>query len=260
MFKKVLRLQVLVSISGAFKQQNTIISRAMSNICANSGTSDLSHPRWEAMWSEGINPGDRFDARQISPLLKKYIEEDKIPFGRALVPGCGRGYDVTALSHERRYVLGLDISTTALAAARSRLESLSPSECANKNNAIFSSESFFDLDTSHEENKFDFIYDYTFLCALDPSVREDWANKMAALLRPGTGELLTLIYPIMEMEGGPPFKVSMQLFEELLLPRNFECLELRMLPPELCHPGRDGTDPSRVAFTAVGRWRMKSST
>lgn len=185
----------------------------MSNICANSGSSDLSHPRWEAMWSEGINPGDRFDASGISPLLKTYLEEGKIPFGRALVPGCGRGYDVTALSHEKRYVLGLDISTTAIAAARSRLESLSSSECANKDNAKFSTESFFNLDTAHEENKFDFIYDYTFLCALDPSIRKDWANKMAALVRPGSGELLTMIYPIMELEGGPPFKVSMQLFK-----------------------------------------------
>jgi len=43
----------------------------MSNINA---SNDLSHPRWEAMWSEGINPGDRFDASVISPLLKKYIE------------------------------------------------------------------------------------------------------------------------------------------------------------------------------------------
>jgi len=187
------------------------------------------------------------------------LKDGKIPFGRALVPGCGRGYDVTALSHEKRYVLGLDISTTAIEAARRRLETLSTSDCANRENAIFSTESFFDLDTTLEENKFDFIYDYTFLCALDPSIREDWANKMAALLRPGTGELLTLIYPIMELEGGPPFKVSMQLFEELLLPRNFECLELQMLPSELCHPGRDGTDPSRLAFTAVGRWRKKNA-
>lgn len=181
--------------------------------------------------------------------------EDKIPFGRALVPGCGRGYDVTELAHEQRIVYGLDISTTAIKAANERLRDLPNEECRCKEHAIFSTESFFDLDTSKEENLFDFIYDYTFLCALDPSMRGQWADKMVQLLQPGKGELLTLIYPIMELEGGPPFRVSMALYEELLLPRGVECLELALLPSELCHPGRDGSEPPRYAFTAVGRWR-----
>lgn len=35
---------------------------------------ETQHPRWEAMWSEGIAPGDRFDAKTASPLLVKYIQ------------------------------------------------------------------------------------------------------------------------------------------------------------------------------------------
>lgn len=42
---------------------------------------------------------------------------------------------------------------------------------------------------------FDLGYDYTFLCALHPDMRKDWATAWAQLLRPG-GYLLTLIFPV----------------------------------------------------------------
>jgi hypothetical protein len=55
---------------------------------------------------------------------------------------------------------------------------------------------------------------YTFLCALPPARRGEWASKMASLLRPG-GLLLTLQYPLpppaelaagtVNWHKGPPF-------------------------------------------------------
>jgi methyl halide transferase len=185
----------------------------------------------------------------------KYIAIGKVPSsGRCLVPGCGRGYDVTALASPTRYVLGLDIVDTAIEAAKERLVSLSESMCACKENAIFETTSFFDMDGKDPENQFDFIYDYTFLCALDPSIRLDWSHKMAELVKPG-GELLTLIFPILQdKKGGPPFEVSLSLVKDLLEPVGFECLELEMLPPELCHENRDGSGPNTPA-SGVGRWR-----
>jgi hypothetical protein len=101
-------------------------------------------------------------------------------------------------------------------------------------------QSFFDLPSDTDEAKFDFIYDYTFLCALDPSIRTLWASKMADLIKPG-GELLTLIFPISEIkEGGPPFKVSLEAVKNLLTPVGFESFQLELLPSDLCHEGRDG--------------------
>jgi methyl halide transferase len=41
-----------------------------------------------------------------SPALLKLIAEGKIPNGRALIPGCGRGYDVVALASENRIATG----------------------------------------------------------------------------------------------------------------------------------------------------------
>lgn len=194
-----------------------------------------------------------------SPLLTAYIKEGKIPVGRALVPGCGRGYDVTALATPDRYALGVDIVELAIQVANERLAGLTSDECLCKPNAEFKMVSFFDLPNDKPEDLFDFIYDYTFLCALDPSVRIAWATKMAQLTKQG-GLALTVIYPICDKEGGPPFKMSLELLSELLIPAGFECLELRMLPSELCHEGRDGSlvedgPNSFRSSTGVGMWR-----
>ena len=82
---------------------------------------------------------------------------------------------------------------------------------------------------------------------MDPSIRHDWANKMASLIKPD-GILFTLIFPIHDVEGGPPFKVSLGIVRELLEPAGFENLQLEMLPDDLCHA-------DRVGRSAVGRWK-----
>ena len=48
------------------------------------------------------------------------------------------------------------------------------------------------------DNSFDFAYDYTFLCALQPDMREQWASTYARLLKPD-GVLMTVVFPITGM-------------------------------------------------------------
>eukprot|EP01040_Poterioochromonas_malhamensis_P006220 gene6220-6694_t len=219
-----------------------------------SNTTEFTHPRWDEMWTKGIQPGQAFDANCPSPLLVKLKNEGLIPSGKALIPGCGRGYDVTLLASENRVAIGLEIAPLAVEAAKQRLENLTIEEFPYKHNAHFHLQSFFDIMPKNDEEKFDFIYDYTFLCALDPSVREDWARQMANLVKPN-GILLTLIFPInVNKVGGPPFAVSLEGVKGLLEPVGFECLELDMLPSELSHPNRDGSEGGHGA-SGVGRWR-----
>lgn len=217
---------------------------------------EFAHPRWNDTWNNGLKPGERFDVSTPSPLLVKMVREGKVPDGRALVPGCGRGYDVTLLASEKRYALGVDMATKAIEAAQERLQALPAGECAHKGNADFRVANFFDLNTADPAQLYDFIYDYTFLCALNPSIRTQWAEQMGKLVKPG-GMLLTLIFPIREDDGaGPPFAVSLQLLEDLLLPVGFTCETLELLPPELCHPNRDGTGEGlKFAKSGVGIWR-----
>lgn len=211
---------------------------------------ELEHPRWVHMWNEGIAPGQKFDMGLVSPYLQSLIQTGSIPNGRALVPGCGRGYDVTALASHKRTAIGIDLSPIAINEAIERLDRLSVPPPPGS--AQFICGSFFEL-PSDPSSQFNFIYDYTFLCALDPSVREKWASKLSELTVPG-GEVLTLIFPIREYEGGPPFSVSLELVRSLMEPAGFECIELKILPPEMSHSGRDGSGASG-AFSGTGRWK-----
>jgi methyl halide transferase len=84
--------------------------------------------RWHALWEQAYTPWDR---GQPSPALIELLEERKDLVGecwtvdpalgkrrkRALVPGCGRGYDVLILSAFGYDAYGLDVSSAAIQAA-----------------------------------------------------------------------------------------------------------------------------------------------
>jgi hypothetical protein len=84
-------------------------------------------------------------------------------------------------------------------------------------------------------------FDYTFLCALHPSMRADWASAWARALAPGAA-LVTLIFPVDEREGGPPWAVTPQLYKDLLLPQGFALTSLEPVEENKSHPGRGGKE------------------
>lgn len=221
------------------------------------------HPRWDKMWATGIQPGEKFDALEPLPALVKMVEEGSVPSGRALVPGCGRGYDVVLLASSERHCTGLDISPIAISVAENFFAGLPPEQKPARESVTFTAASFFDL-PEDSDNKFNFVYDYTFFCALDPSVRELWASKMSAIIASG-GELCTIIFPIGDKAGGPPFAVTFEDYKSVLEPVGFEVFQLELLPPELCHKGRDGVavfhpsdgSSATTMATGIGRWRRR---
>lgn len=81
-----------------------------------------------------------------------------------------------------------------------------------------------------EDRTFDLIYDQTFLCALDPSMRPKWAARMGELLSP-SGHLICMEYPLGKDPklGGPPHGLEHELYEQLF-----------------AHPGRE------VAYNDTG--------
>ncbi|XP_020588594.1 probable thiol methyltransferase 2 isoform X2 [Phalaenopsis equestris] len=70
---------------------------------------------WEKCWEEGVTP---WDLGQTTPIISHLIQTGKLPEGRILVPGCGTGYDVVAMASSTRFVVGLDVSTTAINKAK----------------------------------------------------------------------------------------------------------------------------------------------
>lgn len=89
---------------------------------------------------------------------------------------------------------------------------------------------------------YDIGYDYTFMCALMPEMRPDWATAWAQHLRPG-GLLATLIFPVdPEKVGGPPHPVTPEMYKELLEPVGFALRSMEAVPHEQSHPGREGKE------------------
>lgn len=128
------------------------------------------------------------------------------------MPGCGAGYDVVAMASPTRRVIGLDISRTALDQAE-----LVASKSPHVEFIEFQNANFFSFAPPF---KFDLVFDYTFFCALEPSLRDRWAEKMAELLALD-GELITLMFPLDVHEGGPPYSVSLEAYEKVLRPWGF---------------------------------------
>lgn len=83
--------------------------------------------KWDILWENSETPWDR---GQASPALVELLVDKHFPLvspgkpGKALVPGCGRGYDValfaglTAEDQRIKKAVGLDVSPKALEEAR----------------------------------------------------------------------------------------------------------------------------------------------
>ena len=206
---------------------------------------------WEAMWSGGIAKGNAFDVGGVSPTLLNALQRIPQPVAgaAALVPGAGRAYDALALvDHGFDRVVAVDISQTACEAAKKELKD-SGSRRAQKVQVV--NADFFDFDHA----PFDFVWDCTFLCALDPALRKEWAVKTANLLKPETGALATCIFPIFPnaRSGGPPYHMSVDLVRKLLEPVGVRADVLdQNLPKEALHlTGRLTPAPT----TALGIWK-----
>ena len=186
--------------------------------CANAmSTHAGASPHWEKLWAQdgGLAKGSRFDVAGVSlPLAAELARRPRSGL-TALVPGCGRAYDALFLAeHGFESVVALDLSSTACEAAR---EEIALSSSSSVQRVTVECGDFFDL----SGRRFDFIWDCTFLCALEPAAREQWAQQMRSLLN-DDGELLTCVFPIGPREGGPPYAMTVELVRSLLEPVGFE--------------------------------------
>ena len=199
---------------------------------------------WQQHWEQAHTP---WDAGQSAPALLHLLQAPTSIAAalvtstsqskpRALVPGCGTGYDVFALAEAGFTALGLDLAPALEPHFQRAREKANISAEA----ATLKVGSFFDL-PEQESGGFDFAWDYTFLCALDPKMRQDWASTYSLLIRTG-GILATLIFPIGDPEsssGNAPHPINFTLVQSLL-GEQFELVERSL--PEASHPGREGKE------------------
>ena len=196
---------------------------------------------WEAAWQQGRTG---WDAGASAPALAYTLDHALVgpaPAARALVPGCGAGYDVLALAERGWRATGVDLAPTAAKRFEQLREAhgLAPDTCR-----VITQ----DLMRYAPKHPFDFVWDYTFLCAIDPDMRADWADAMQRLIRPG-GLLATLLFPVdiddpspsVEADSGPPYRLHPEWVErDLLAPRGFK--QILCTEPPASHEGREGKE------------------
>jgi len=206
-------------------------------------------PHWEQSWSSGIPKGTAFDVGGPSATLLTALATNKYSGKTALVPGAGRAYDALAIAaHGFERVVACDLAPSACTAARTEISTSEFAKCVEVVQADF-------FDEAELSGTYDLIWDCTFLCALDPSVRTRWAERTAALLKPD-GALITCVFPIAPgKQGGPPYALDVPLVRSLLEPVGLRAVEVRdPLPSEEAHrPGALGAlgGPG----TALAVWR-----
>ncbi|GAA5868701.1 hypothetical protein JCM8547_003788 [Rhodosporidiobolus lusitaniae] len=200
---------------------------------------------WDQAWKAKVTPWNGSDAQ---PALKELVEErwDEVgvPFenlkdGKALVAGCGTGYDVTYFASRGIDAVGMDISSTAIAHAKA----VHDAQPEAPTNVEFLATDFFSFPLpSSLSDRFSLAYDYTFFCAIPPSWREKWGARYGEVVRPG-GLLIVLAYPLDgDREGGPPYSVSQEAVEAVL--PAFEKTYSRH--PGKSSEGREGRDKMLV--------------
>ncbi|GAB5361503.1 hypothetical protein AAMO2058_000718600 [Amorphochlora amoebiformis] len=208
----------IYSVVGLGSNQRTPVMSSLNNQIRNQMEAE---PFWNNFWTR-VEKGTFFDTGTFSPPLKNALKD--LPQGRALVPGCGRGYDALLLSEgKKRYVVGMDISETAIKEAQAERREMK----VDAKQVEFILGDFFKYEP---DQSFDVIFDYTFLCAIPPPLRESWAKQMASLITPETGRLVTLIFPIVDKSGGPPYAMSIKLVTDLVKSVGFELVQLDEKP------------------------------
>jgi methyl halide transferase len=220
------------------------------------GHEDDKHPsRWDELWKAGdflpwdrgfANPAliDTLNARPEylgSPVKKDGTRK------RALVPGCGKGYDLALFAAHGYDAYGIEISENAQKTAQEWLKN--PGEGKEGEYKVQDEKvgkgvtqvllgDFFKDEWAGEAGGigegFDLIYDNTvsvqlglvcgsvdkqlqFLSALPLSLRAAWAQRISQILAT-TGILICLEFPTHKppKSGGPPWALPSPVYEELL--------------------------------------------
>lgn len=132
-----------------------------------------------------------WDIGYPSTPLKEYIDQLDDTSLDILIPGGGNAYEAEYLL-EKNFTnsIVVDLAETAKKGFLERAPHFPQSQ--------FLVQDFFDL-----KGDFDLILEQTFFCALDPSLRHEYAKKMHSLLKPN-GKLVGLLFDF-PLDGGPPY-------------------------------------------------------
>lgn len=148
---------------------------------------------WNTRYAAARTP---WDFGGIPAPLARYLAAHPGRGARALIPGCGSGYEVAAFAQAGYAVTAIDFSPPAVARARAYV---GPALADRIVEGDFFTHDFADA-------PFDLIYERTFLCALPLAMWPRIVHRTASLLQPGG--VLAGIYFFGDKDDGPPFGLA----------------------------------------------------
>ena len=162
----------------------------------------------EAYWTSRYdNNTSTWDLGIISPPIKAFCNTLKNKNISILIPGCGNG-------HEAQYLLDLGFTNiTLIDISPVPVENMKGKFKANLGKEIkVILGDFFELN-----KKYDLIIEQTFFCALDPSLRQKYADTMPERLT--NKGILAGLYFDFQFEKNPPFGGTTMEYINLFTPK-----------------------------------------
>lgn len=197
-----------------------------------SSSSKTGDTDWEMRYQTGDMPWEKGEA---SPGLVDFLTGHPHLFrGSVVVPGCGTGHDVRAWSRANFEVLGLDVAPTAIRFSTER------TAAAGLRAAFVQS----DFLTTSPQKAFDWVFEHTLYCAIDPSQRDNYVQAVLRWIKP-EGQFLAVHYMIRDKEG-PPFGTTQPELMERFSP-HFDLVQ-GWVPRSY---------PNRIGLELMLWWRRK---
>jgi SAM-dependent methyltransferase len=150
-------------------------------------------------WESRYQSGDmHWDKGAPSPGLVDFLAaHPELPRGTVCVPGCGTGHDVREFARAGFDACGIDVAPSAI-----RLASKVTMVAGLKREFRLA-----DFLRDDPPQLFDWIFEHTLFCAIQPRERDDYIRAVQRWLKPD-GQYLAVNYMIIEDTGGPPFPTT----------------------------------------------------
>lgn len=164
---------------------------------------------WESRYQTGDMPWEK---GAPSPGLEDFLAaHPHLPRGCVAVPGCGTGHDVRAWARAGFDAWGFDFAPSAIRLGEERTRTAGL-------RAQFQQGDFL---ADPPPQVFDWIFEHTLFCAIEPRRRDDYAAAVRRWLKPD-GQFLAVFY-LIPNEDGPPFGTTREEIERRFAP-HFEKL------------------------------------
>jgi len=174
---------------------------------------NLNQDYWNNRYLDKNNP---WDVAAPTPPLQRYIDNLKNKDLRILIPGAGFGHEAIYLFQQGFYNTYIcDWSEEVLRQIKER-------------HPQFPTENMICGDFFKMEMEFDLVLEQTFFCAIDPSLRSAYAEKMNSLLS-SEGKLVGLLWSENFEKAGPPFGGTAEEYRNTFSPY-FDILEMELSP------------------------------